>query len=107
MTNDDWPRLLCQRIDVASDSERSDLAAFVYMPEQIHLLTLPQDHEPNLGRDLAPAETADFRRKQASLAGTSVAECHTALRGITAASKPTSDRDCRAANTYLHSFVNS
>lgn len=53
LTNDDWRRRLSSHIDSAGKEERVDLIAFVYMPEHIHLLTYPQDREPDLGRYLA------------------------------------------------------
>src|SRR5262245_17767713 len=53
LTNDDWRRRLSLCIDDACKEERFELAAFVYMPEHVHLLVVPLEAEPDLDRFLA------------------------------------------------------
>jgi putative transposase len=53
LTNDRWRRYLAQSIDEANEQFRFQLIAFVFMPEHVHLLTLPLDAEPAIDRYLA------------------------------------------------------
>jgi putative transposase len=53
LTNDDWRRRLARTIDEANQQETMELAAFVFMPEHVHLLIIPRKHEPYIGRYLA------------------------------------------------------
>jgi putative transposase len=53
LTNDRWRRYLAQSIDEANEHFRFQLIAFVFMPEHVHLLTLPLDVEPAINRYLA------------------------------------------------------
>jgi putative transposase len=41
LTNDAWRRLLCRSIDAAATRHQFSVAAFVIMPEHVHLLVLP------------------------------------------------------------------
>jgi putative transposase len=53
LTNDRWRCYLAQNIDEANEQFRIHLIAFVFMPEHVHLLTLPLDAEPAIDRYLA------------------------------------------------------
>jgi putative transposase len=53
LTNDDWRMRLARTIDEANRVERFQLIAFVFMPEHVHLLVVPQENEPDIGRYLA------------------------------------------------------
>ncbi|QDU97654.1 REP-associated tyrosine transposase [Lignipirellula cremea] len=53
LTNDGWRETLARCIDEANEAHRIQLAAFVFMPEHVHLLALPLDQDPNLGAYLA------------------------------------------------------
>ncbi len=53
LTNDDWRRRLARIIDEANQLEKMRLAAFVFMPEHVHLLVVPESNEPDIGRYLA------------------------------------------------------
>jgi putative transposase len=53
LTNDRWRRYLAESIDAACDKFNFQLAAFVFMPEHVHLLTLPLDAEAEIDRVLA------------------------------------------------------
>jgi putative transposase len=46
LTNDAWRRQLARCIDAAGEECQIRLAAFVFMPEHVHLLVVPMDHEP-------------------------------------------------------------
>jgi putative transposase len=41
LTNDDWRRSLAGAIDRANEQHGMQLAAFVFMPEHVHLLIIP------------------------------------------------------------------
>lgn len=49
LTNDDWREKLARCIDEAGESEDFELVAFMFMPEQVHLLVNPLCPEPNVG----------------------------------------------------------
>jgi putative transposase len=53
LTNDRWRSYLAKSIDDAGEQFRFQLVAFVFMPEHVHLLTLPLDDEPAIDRYLA------------------------------------------------------
>lgn len=53
LTNNTWRGYLAESIDEACRAHRFRLAAFVFMPEHIHLLVLPELPEPDLGAFLA------------------------------------------------------
>lgn len=53
LTNDDWRCRLARVIDEANRQEAMQLAAFVFMPEHVHLLIVPLNSEPDIGRYLA------------------------------------------------------
>ena len=52
LTNDSLLEILSRTLDAAGAAEGFQLLAFVFMPEHIHLLTLPTTAEPNFGRYL-------------------------------------------------------
>jgi putative transposase len=53
LTNDSWRRQLAHCIDSAGEELAVQLAAFVFMPEHVHLLIVPTGHEPAIDRYLA------------------------------------------------------
>jgi putative transposase len=53
LTNDEWRTRLSSCIDEAVLEPNFLLVAFVYMPEHIHLLVLPTQPDPDIGRFLA------------------------------------------------------
>jgi putative transposase len=53
LTNDSWRSYLADSIDVANERYGFQLIAFVFMPEHVHLLTLPLDDEPAISTYLA------------------------------------------------------
>ncbi len=53
LTNDVWRRQLACCIDAANEELAMQLAAFVLMPEHVHLLILPIEPEPAINRYLA------------------------------------------------------
>jgi len=53
LTNDDWRRRLSRCAQDACEEMSFQLAAFVYMPEHVHLLVYPTTPEPDIGRYLA------------------------------------------------------
>jgi putative transposase len=53
LSNDRWRSCLSASIDAAGESLRIQLVAFVFMPEHVHLLTLPLDNEPQIAGYLA------------------------------------------------------
>src|SRR4051812_33312358 len=53
LTNDIWRDKLASCIDVAGEEYEVQLAAFVFMPEHVHLLVVPTGHEPAIDRSLA------------------------------------------------------
>jgi putative transposase len=52
LTNDDWRRRLSRSIDEACVENGFELAAFVYMPEHVHLFVAPQEPEPDIDQFL-------------------------------------------------------
>lgn len=46
LTNDLWQSWLAEHIDQACESQRCRLIAFVFMPEHVHLLILPEQPDP-------------------------------------------------------------
>jgi putative transposase len=53
LTNDEWRKQLARCIDMAGEESGITLAAFVFMPEHIHLLVVPSGPEPSIDRYLA------------------------------------------------------
>lgn len=53
LTNDPWRRILARSIDEAGNLTGIQLAAFVFMPEHVHLLVVPSPSEPEIDRYLA------------------------------------------------------
>ena len=53
LTNDVWRSLLAAALNSACLEERFQLIAFVFMPEHVHLLVLPQTSEAKVSRLLA------------------------------------------------------
>jgi putative transposase len=53
LTNDKWREMLSRSVDAACDTEEFQLIAFVFMPEHVHLLVLPDDAKSNVSRLLA------------------------------------------------------
>jgi putative transposase len=53
LTNDEWRSRLSRCIDEASQQTGIELAAFVFMPEHVHLLVVPTSPEPAIDRYLA------------------------------------------------------
>ena len=53
LTNDDWRQKLARNLDAANEQFRFELVAFVFMPEHVHLLTVPLDDRPEFGKYLA------------------------------------------------------
>ena len=53
LTNDIWRTELSRCIDQANQTHQFELAAFVYMPEHLHLLVFPLTAQPNIGTYLA------------------------------------------------------
>lgn len=53
LTNDRWRRYLADSIRTAGEQFNVQLIAFVFMPEHVHLLTLPLDAQPSIADYLA------------------------------------------------------
>lgn len=53
LTNDAWREQLAECIDSACREKEVQLAAFVFMPEHVHLLVVPNGNEPVIDRLLA------------------------------------------------------
>jgi putative transposase len=53
LTNDLWRIELSRCIDQANQTHQFELAAFVYMPEHLHLLVFPLTTQPDIGTYLA------------------------------------------------------
>jgi putative transposase len=53
LTNDCWRTELSNCIKQANEEFRFELVAFVYMPEHVHMLVLPQSDAPDIGSYLA------------------------------------------------------
>ena len=52
LTNDEWRERLARTLDAANEEYRFQLVAFVFMPEHLHLLTLPLEEKPMIGHYL-------------------------------------------------------
>jgi len=53
LTNDDWRGRFARAIDRAMERQRFQLAAFVFMPEHVHLLVWPQSPTSRISRMLS------------------------------------------------------
>ncbi len=53
LTNDAWRQQLAHCLDVAGEEHEMRLAAFVFMPEHVHLLVVPIGNEPAIDLYLA------------------------------------------------------
>jgi putative transposase len=53
LTNDTWRHQLARCIDAAGEELEMRLAAFVFMPEHVHLLVVPMNPEPAIDDYLA------------------------------------------------------
>jgi putative transposase len=53
LTNDRWRGYLAASLQKASGERRFRLVAFVFTPEHVHLVVLPQGDEPDIGAFLA------------------------------------------------------
>jgi putative transposase len=53
LTNDTWRKQLAHCIDTAGEEHEMRLAAFVFLPEHVHLLVLPTTAEPAIDQYLA------------------------------------------------------
>jgi putative transposase len=53
LTNNQWRERLARCIDAAGQRTSIELAAFVFMPEHVHLLVVPTSAEPAIGDYLA------------------------------------------------------
>jgi putative transposase len=53
LTNDVWRERLARCVDDAGQQTGIELAAFVFMPEHVHLIVVPSTTEPEIGRYLA------------------------------------------------------
>jgi putative transposase len=53
LTNNEWRKHLSRCIDNAGQQTNIELAAFVFMPEHVHLLVLPSDPDPAIDEYLA------------------------------------------------------
>ncbi|MEX1040335.1 MAG: transposase [Pirellulaceae bacterium] len=50
LTNDPWRRILAKELNAACEAEQYGLVAFVFMPEHVHLLVLPQHDLPRVSQ---------------------------------------------------------
>ncbi|MFH1923397.1 MAG: transposase [Planctomycetota bacterium] len=53
LTNDTWRGYLGTKVEDACRKHRFRLVAFVFMPEHVHLLVLPESDDPNIGAFVA------------------------------------------------------
>lgn len=53
LTNNEWREQLARCIDTAGQQTGIELAAFVFMPEHVHLLVVPTSSDPAIDRYLA------------------------------------------------------
>ena len=53
LTNDKWRQQLASCLDTAGEECEMQLAAFVFMPEHVHLLVVPMNSEPAINQYLA------------------------------------------------------
>ena len=56
LTNDAWRGILAKSLSAACTEEQFRLIAFVFMPEHVHLLVLPETSESRVSRLLARAK---------------------------------------------------
>lgn len=68
LTNDRWRGHLADSIEAACEQFRFQLVALVFMPEHVHLLTLPLDAEPAIARFLAAVKRPVSSNVRADLA---------------------------------------
>jgi len=72
LTNDAWRGYLATRVEKACRERRFWLVAFVFMPEHVHLVVLPESDEPDIGAFLAAVKRpCSVEVKQDLLAGQS------------------------------------
>jgi len=67
LTNDRWRRYLADSIRAAGEQFNFQLVAFVFMPEHVHLLTLPLDAEPAIAGYLTMAKRTTSTQVKADL----------------------------------------
>jgi putative transposase len=67
LSNNAWRGYLAESIEKACILHRFRLAAFVFMPEHVHLLVLPEEPEPDLGGFLASVKRPCSVRIKADL----------------------------------------
>ena len=60
LTNDTWREQLAHCIDAAGEEHEMRLAAFVFMPEHVHLLVVPTGSEPAIDLYLARIKQPSF-----------------------------------------------
>jgi putative transposase len=53
LTNDSWRQQLARTLDTAGEECGIELAAFVFMPDHVHLLVVPTGPDPTIDRYLA------------------------------------------------------
>ena len=53
LTNDAWRRQLARSLDLAGEEFKIELAAFVFMPDHVHLLVAPIGPDPAIDQYLA------------------------------------------------------
>lgn len=68
LTNEQWRKQLARCLDSATEGERIELVAFVFMPEHLHLLIHPRNVNPSIGRFLARVKQPFSRQVKDSLA---------------------------------------
>jgi len=71
LTNDAWRTHLAQSIDEANQELDVRLVAFVFMPEHVHLLIEPSQHEYDISRHLARIKQPLSKKVKASLVAAS------------------------------------
>jgi len=67
LTNDTWRELLADCINAACNEFEMQLAAFVFMPEHVHLLVVPDGREPAIDRFLARIKQPFSKRVKGQL----------------------------------------
>jgi len=50
LTSNPWRAILAQQLNVACEAERFRVVAFVFMPEHVHLLVLPESDDSRVSR---------------------------------------------------------
>ena len=84
LTNDRWRRYLADSIRAAGKQFDFQLIAFVFMPEHVHLLTLPLDADPAIARYLAAVK----RRMSSRVKGDLETSGRRLLRELTIQERP-------------------